>query len=76
MSSCIICRVAKPSQVYFTGEVKGESAMKLATDVGSPIDYEFRVTMRFPNIKPNIVEGMLYIHNTSFDCMSISLIAF
>ncbi|XP_048053082.1 integrin alpha-6b isoform X2 [Megalobrama amblycephala] len=36
--------VAKPSQVYFTGEVKGESAMKLATDVGSPIDYEFRVT--------------------------------
>uniref|UniRef100_A0A671SK79 Integrin alpha-6-like n=1 Tax=Sinocyclocheilus anshuiensis TaxID=1608454 RepID=A0A671SK79_9TELE len=33
-----------PSQVYFTGEVKGESAMKLATDVGSPIDYEFRVT--------------------------------
>ncbi|KAK9981073.1 hypothetical protein ABG768_000641 [Culter alburnus] len=36
--------VAKPSQVYFTGEVKGESAMKLATDIGSPIDYEFRVT--------------------------------
>ncbi|KTF95165.1 hypothetical protein cypCar_00003729 [Cyprinus carpio] len=34
--------IAKPSQVYFTGEVKGESAMKLATDVGSPIDYEFR----------------------------------
>ncbi|XP_067297583.1 integrin alpha-6b isoform X2 [Pseudorasbora parva] len=36
--------VAKPSQVYFTGEIKGESAMKVATDVGSPIDYEFRVT--------------------------------
>ncbi|XP_026060150.1 integrin alpha-6b isoform X2 [Carassius auratus] len=36
--------IAKPSQVYFTGEVKGESAMKLTTDVGSPIDYEFRVT--------------------------------
>uniref|UniRef100_A0A8C1G5X8 Integrin, alpha 6b n=1 Tax=Cyprinus carpio TaxID=7962 RepID=A0A8C1G5X8_CYPCA len=36
--------IAKPSQVFFTGEVKGESAMKLATDVGSPIDYEFRVT--------------------------------
>lgn len=35
--------VARPSQVYFTGEVKGESAMKVATDVGSPIDYEFRV---------------------------------
>ncbi|XP_051559138.1 integrin alpha-6b [Myxocyprinus asiaticus] len=36
--------VANPSQVYFTGEVKGESAMKLSSDVGSPIDYEFRVT--------------------------------
>ncbi|KAI7810349.1 putative integrin, partial [Triplophysa rosa] len=35
--------VARPSQVYFTGEVKGESAMKVATDVGSSIDYEFRV---------------------------------
>ncbi|TRY82544.1 hypothetical protein DNTS_005855, partial [Danionella cerebrum] len=36
--------VAKPSQVYFSGEVKGESAMKMTTDVGSPIDYEFRIT--------------------------------
>ncbi|XP_050971643.1 integrin alpha-6b [Labeo rohita] len=36
--------IAKPSQVYFSGKVKGESAMKLTTDVGSPIDYEFRVT--------------------------------
>uniref|UniRef100_A0A673LD46 Integrin alpha-6-like n=1 Tax=Sinocyclocheilus rhinocerous TaxID=307959 RepID=A0A673LD46_9TELE len=44
LSSCTISSIAKPSQVYFTGEVKGESAMKLATDVGSPIDYEFRVT--------------------------------
>ncbi|XP_043101910.1 integrin alpha-6b [Puntigrus tetrazona] len=36
--------IAKPSQIYFSGAVKGESAMKLTTDVGSPIDYEFRVT--------------------------------
>uniref|UniRef100_A0A674CUC2 Integrin, alpha 6b n=1 Tax=Salmo trutta TaxID=8032 RepID=A0A674CUC2_SALTR len=35
--------VAKPSQVYFTGEVKGESAMKSEGDIGSPIEYEFRV---------------------------------
>lgn len=46
--------------------------MKLATDVGSPIDYEFRVTIRFPNI----IEGIVYICNTFFDWMSISLIAF
>uniref|UniRef100_A0A4W5RKF2 Integrin, alpha 6b n=1 Tax=Hucho hucho TaxID=62062 RepID=A0A4W5RKF2_9TELE len=35
--------VAKPSQVYFTGEVKGESDMKSEGDIGSPIEYEFRV---------------------------------
>uniref|UniRef100_A0A4W5PUR0 Integrin, alpha 6b n=1 Tax=Hucho hucho TaxID=62062 RepID=A0A4W5PUR0_9TELE len=34
---------ASPSQVYFTGEVKGESAMKSEGDIGSPIEYEFRV---------------------------------
>lgn len=35
--------IAKPSQVYFGGVVKGESAMKSEEDVGSLIDYEFRV---------------------------------
>ncbi|XP_063285802.1 integrin alpha-6 isoform X1 [Pelobates fuscus] len=36
--------VAKPSQVYFGGNVLGESAMKSEEDVGSPIDFEFRIT--------------------------------
>ncbi|KAL6481762.1 hypothetical protein MHYP_G00098420 [Metynnis hypsauchen] len=35
--------VAKPSQLEFTGKVKGESAMETESDVGSQIDYEFRV---------------------------------
>ncbi|XP_072512715.1 integrin alpha-6b isoform X2 [Salminus brasiliensis] len=35
--------VAKPSQLEFTGQVKGESAMKTESEVGSQIDYEFRV---------------------------------
>lgn len=58
MTVCIDCiyhyvlyRVARPSQIYFTGEVKGESAMKVATDAGSPIDYEFRVTTGVSNTK-------------------------
>ncbi|KAM6948348.1 integrin alpha-6-like [Aplochiton taeniatus] len=34
---------AQPSQVFFTGEVKGESAMKIESDIGSPIKYQFRV---------------------------------
>lgn len=39
--------MAKPSQVYFTGEVKGESDMKSEGDIGSPIEYEFRVRIMY-----------------------------
>ncbi|XP_006010755.1 integrin alpha-6 isoform X2 [Latimeria chalumnae] len=35
--------VAKPSQVYFGGSVLGESAMKTEDDIGSLIEYEFRI---------------------------------
>ncbi|XP_041118988.1 integrin alpha-6-like [Polyodon spathula] len=35
--------VAKPSQVYFGGSVKGEAAMKMEDEVGSLVEYEFRV---------------------------------
>uniref|UniRef100_A0A671QEM2 Integrin alpha-6-like n=1 Tax=Sinocyclocheilus anshuiensis TaxID=1608454 RepID=A0A671QEM2_9TELE len=35
--------VAKPSQVYFGGEVRGMSAMKKEEEVGSLVEYEFRV---------------------------------
>ncbi|XP_075877228.1 integrin alpha-6b isoform X2 [Nelusetta ayraudi] len=34
---------AKPSQVYFTGDVKGEAAMKTQGDVGSAIMYQFTI---------------------------------
>uniref|UniRef100_UPI003AAEF7D7 integrin alpha-6-like n=1 Tax=Centroberyx gerrardi TaxID=166262 RepID=UPI003AAEF7D7 len=34
---------AQPSQVYFTGEVKGEKAMKTESDIGSAIRYQFRI---------------------------------
>ncbi|XP_072836166.2 integrin alpha-6 isoform X1 [Pogona vitticeps] len=36
--------IAKPSQVYFGGQVIGESAMKSEDDIGSLIEYEFRIT--------------------------------
>lgn len=36
-------RVAKPSQVYFGGDIRGESAMKSEEEVGSLIQHEFRV---------------------------------
>ncbi|CAM4607094.1 unnamed protein product [Leuciscus chuanchicus] len=35
--------VAKPSQVYFVGRIRGMSAMKTEEEVGSLIEYEFRV---------------------------------
>uniref|UniRef100_A0A8D0GW59 Integrin subunit alpha 6 n=1 Tax=Sphenodon punctatus TaxID=8508 RepID=A0A8D0GW59_SPHPU len=36
--------VAEPSQVYFGGNVIGESAIKYEDDIGSLIKYEFRIT--------------------------------
>ncbi|KAM9287490.1 integrin alpha-6 isoform 1-T1 [Morus bassanus] len=36
--------VAKPSQVYFGGNIVGESAMKSEDHIGNLIEYEFRVT--------------------------------
>ncbi|XP_062354690.1 integrin alpha-6 isoform X4 [Cinclus cinclus] len=36
--------VAKPSQVYFGGNIIGESAMKSEDDIGNLIEFEFRVT--------------------------------
>ncbi|XP_048091160.1 integrin alpha-6-like isoform X1 [Alosa alosa] len=35
--------VAKPSQVYYSGVVKGESSMKYESEVGNLIEYEFRI---------------------------------
>lgn len=37
-------RQVQPSQVYFTGEVKGEAAMKTENEIGSAITYLFRVS--------------------------------
>lgn len=34
---------AQPSQVYFTGEVKGEAAMKTESEIGSAITHQFRI---------------------------------
>uniref|UniRef100_A0A668A232 Integrin, alpha 6b n=1 Tax=Myripristis murdjan TaxID=586833 RepID=A0A668A232_9TELE len=34
---------AQPSQVYFTGEVKGQDAMKKESDIGSAIRYQFTI---------------------------------
>ncbi|XP_070587862.1 integrin alpha-6 isoform X1 [Erythrolamprus reginae] len=36
--------VAKPSQVYFGGNIIGESAMKSEDEIGSLIEHEFRIT--------------------------------
>uniref|UniRef100_A0A7N6BFZ2 Integrin alpha-2 domain-containing protein n=1 Tax=Anabas testudineus TaxID=64144 RepID=A0A7N6BFZ2_ANATE len=37
------CRLARPHQLFFSGTVKGESAMTSLEDVGSPVDFEFVV---------------------------------
>lgn len=50
--------MAKPSQLEFTGTVLGESAMKSETEIGSQIDYEFRVntlSYNIPHYKNNFI---------------------
>uniref|UniRef100_A0A8D0D3N7 Integrin subunit alpha 7 n=1 Tax=Sander lucioperca TaxID=283035 RepID=A0A8D0D3N7_SANLU len=37
------CRLATPHQLFFSGTVKGESAMTSLEDIGSPVDIEFVV---------------------------------
>ncbi|KAM4608315.1 integrin alpha-6 [Polymixia lowei] len=41
--SLSVTGVARPSQVYFGGAVKGESAIKTEEEIGSLINYEFRI---------------------------------
>ncbi|CAL8338980.1 unnamed protein product [Lota lota] len=36
--------VARPHQLFFSGAVRGESAMSTLHDVGSPVDFEFTVS--------------------------------
>uniref|UniRef100_A0A672ISU2 Integrin alpha-6-like n=1 Tax=Salarias fasciatus TaxID=181472 RepID=A0A672ISU2_SALFA len=38
-----LSRKAQPSQVYFTGDVKGETAMKTEADIGSALIHQFRI---------------------------------
>ncbi|XP_023651158.1 integrin alpha-7 isoform X1 [Paramormyrops kingsleyae] len=36
--------LARPHQLFFSGTVRGESAMKTLDDIGSPVEFEFTVT--------------------------------
>uniref|UniRef100_A0A8C7QF36 Integrin subunit alpha 6 n=1 Tax=Oncorhynchus mykiss TaxID=8022 RepID=A0A8C7QF36_ONCMY len=38
-----VAGVARPSQVYFGGDVKGESAINTEEEIGGLIDYEFKI---------------------------------
>uniref|UniRef100_A0A8C9V4N6 Integrin subunit alpha 7 n=1 Tax=Scleropages formosus TaxID=113540 RepID=A0A8C9V4N6_SCLFO len=40
----LLVTVARPHQLFFSGTVKGESAMVTLDDVGSPVEFEFTVT--------------------------------
>ncbi|XP_060900393.1 integrin alpha-6-like isoform X1 [Labrus mixtus] len=35
--------IVQPSQLYFTGKVKGEAAMKAESDIGSEVTHQFRI---------------------------------
>ncbi|KAM4794721.1 integrin alpha-7 isoform 2-T3 [Rhinophrynus dorsalis] len=42
---------AKPNRLYYSGEVRGESAMRTEEDVGSPIDIEVTVSNRGKSLR-------------------------
>lgn len=42
--SRFLCSLANPHQLFFSGAVKGESAMTSLEDIGSPVDVEFMVS--------------------------------
>lgn len=42
-----LCSLAKPSQLFFGGEVRNEK-MKSEDDIGSLVQYEFRVGASVP----------------------------
>lgn len=50
-------RVATPQQLFFSGEVKGESAMRSERDVGSKVKYE--VTVSILSCGPSYVSFLL-----------------
>ncbi|KAJ6656444.1 hypothetical protein lerEdw1_003732 [Lerista edwardsae] len=41
-----LCRVVEPQKLFFSGEVRGESAMKRESEVGSPVLYRVMVSNR------------------------------
>uniref|UniRef100_A0A8D3DIU6 Integrin alpha-7 n=1 Tax=Scophthalmus maximus TaxID=52904 RepID=A0A8D3DIU6_SCOMX len=45
------CRLARPHQLFFSGTVRGESAMTSLEDVGSPVDFEFVVANPGPALQ-------------------------
>lgn len=51
-------RVAIPQQLFFSGEVKGESAMRSERDVGSKVKYEVTVSI-LPLCGPSLVFFLL-----------------
>lgn len=44
------CRLARPHQLFFSGTVRGESAMTSLEDIGSPVDFEFVVSVKIWDI--------------------------
>ncbi|XP_076839289.1 integrin alpha-6b isoform X2 [Brachyhypopomus gauderio] len=54
--------VARPSQVEFTGKIKGESAVKAYSEIGSQIDYEFRIINLGKPLKSGTTFGTAFLN--------------
>lgn len=54
-------RVATPQQLFFSGEVKGESAMRSERDVGSKVKYEVTVSTLLCGLREEAAETCLKV---------------
>ncbi|XP_040912374.1 integrin alpha-6 isoform X2 [Toxotes jaculatrix] len=57
---------ASPNQVSFGGKVKGESAMRTEEEIGSLINFTFRINNLWKSLKPS-VKASLHIHWPKFN---------
>lgn len=69
MVSLLLLRVAKPSQAYFGGAVKGESAMRSQDEIGSLVDFEFRVILILISLT-SMPENIPFKSHTNNACIS------
>lgn len=60
----LFIRLARPSQVSLGENLRGESAIKSVDQIGTPVQYEFRVSHHLSYFKMHLISS-LYLFYTN-----------